>query len=61
VYAPAGSIDWGGNIDVFITGQVIAQSFLLHGGGGPKNAGFVVNLPENPLEIELVPDIGLER
>jgi hypothetical protein len=61
VYAPAGSIDWGGNIDVFITGQVIAQSFLLHGGGGPKNAGFVVNLPENPLEIELIPDIGLEH
>lgn len=61
VYAPAGSIDWGGNIDVFVTGQVIAQSFLLHGGGGPKNAGFVVNVPGDVDEIELTPDIGLEK
>jgi hypothetical protein len=61
VYVPAGSIDWGGNIDVFITGQVIAQRFLLHGGGGPKNAGFVVTLPDDPLPTEKVPDIGLER
>jgi hypothetical protein len=61
VYAPAGYIDWGGNIDVFITGQVIAQSFLLHGGGGPKNAGFVVNVPGDVDEIELTPDIGLQQ
>jgi hypothetical protein len=60
VYAPAGSIDWGGNIDVFITGQVIAQRYLLHGGGGPKNAGFVVTLPDDPLPTEKIPDIGLE-
>ncbi len=60
VYAPAGSVDWGGNIDVMVNGQVIAQDFLLHGGGGPKNWGFAVNPPTDVVPVHFDDDIGLE-
>lgn len=61
VYAPNANIEWGGNIDVIINGQVIGRSFYLHGGGSEKNLGFVVNVPNTVPDIELVPDIGLEE
>lgn len=61
VYAPAGGVDWGGNIEVFVNGQMIAQTFVLKGGGGPKNEGLVVNPPSDVLPIVFADDIGLER
>ena len=60
VYAPDGQIDWGGNIDVEITGQVVAYTYLLHGGGGPKNEGFLVNVPSSTADIVLPADTGLQ-
>jgi hypothetical protein len=61
VYAPAGGVDWGGNIQVFVNGQVIAQTFVLKGGGGPKNEGLVVNPPSDVQPLTFTDDIGLEQ
>lgn len=61
MYAPAGGVDWGGNIEVMVNGQVIAQTFVLKGGGGPKNEGFVVNPPTDVLPVTFEDDIGLEQ
>ncbi len=61
VYAPAARIDWGGNIDVFIDGgQVIANDYVLKGGGGPKNLGFKVVPPPGVPPVPIADDIGLE-
>lgn len=60
VYAPDAHIDWGGNIDVLVYGQVIARSYNLHGGGGPKNLGFKVVPPADVPPVQLADDIGLE-
>jgi hypothetical protein len=60
VYAPDGHVEWGGNIDVLIDGQVIAQDYYLHGGGGDKNLGFAVNPPDDVAPIRFDDDLGLE-
>ena len=61
VYAPAATVDWGGNIDVLIDGgQVIAHDYLLRGGGGSKNLGFTVVPPPGVPPVPTDDDIGLE-
>lgn len=61
VYAPAATVEWGGNIDVLVDGgQVIAHDYVLKGGGGSKNLGFMVVPPPGVPPIPTDDDIGLE-
>jgi Flp pilus assembly protein TadG len=61
VYAPAATVEWGGNIDILIEGgQVIAHDYVLKGGGGDKNLGFYVVPPAEVPPVPTDDDIGLE-
>ncbi|MDQ1402186.1 MAG: hypothetical protein QOG03_502 [Actinomycetota bacterium] len=61
LYGRDADVDWQGNIDWIVNGQVVANTYLLGGGGGSKNLGFVVNVPADAPDKFLDPDIGLEK